>query len=57
MFYCIGLVAQALANILAFGLTKMEGIEGIRGWRWIFIVEGVVRVPSDLVDAWSYSDI
>ncbi|KAF9890562.1 hypothetical protein FE257_005693 [Aspergillus nanangensis] len=41
-FYSIGLVVQALANILAFGLTKMEGIQGIRGWRWIFIIEGVI---------------
>ena len=35
-------MASALAGILAFGLSQMEGTQGIRGWRWIFIIEGVV---------------
>lgn len=42
IFYLIGCVASALAGILAFGLMQMEGIQGIRGWRWIFIMEGVI---------------
>ncbi|KAL5356278.1 major facilitator superfamily domain-containing protein [Aspergillus floccosus] len=42
MFYSIGLFSQAIANILAYGLTHMDGLENIRGWRWIFIVEGVI---------------
>ena len=42
IFYLIGCVASALAGILAFGLSQMEGTQGIRGWRWIFIIEGVV---------------
>lgn len=43
MFYSIGLFSQAIANILAYGLTHMDGIENLAGWRWIFIIEGVVR--------------
>lgn len=31
-----------LANILAYGLMQMEGTAGIRGWRWIFIIEGIL---------------
>jgi MFS family permease len=42
VFYGIGCVASALAGILAFGLIHMDGIQGISGWRWIFIMEGVV---------------
>lgn len=42
VFYLIGCVASALAGILAFGLSQMGGIQGLGGWRWIFIMEGVV---------------
>ncbi|KAK2734477.1 hypothetical protein FQN55_002647 [Onygenales sp. PD_40] len=42
VFYLIGSLASALSGILAFGLMQMEGLQGIRGWRWIFIMEGVI---------------
>lgn len=41
-FYLIGCVASAFGGILAFGLMQMEGIAGYGGWRWIFIIEGIV---------------
>ncbi|KAF3479642.1 uncharacterized protein GIQ15_06618 [Arthroderma uncinatum] len=44
VFYIIGAVAASLSGILAFGLSHMEGIQGIRGWRWIFIMEGVISI-------------
>lgn len=42
VFYLIGCVASALSGILAFGLMQADGREGLEGWRWIFILEGVV---------------
>ncbi|KAJ5834213.1 Major facilitator superfamily domain general substrate transporter [Penicillium robsamsonii] len=42
IFYLIGCVASALAGILAFGLMQLNGKEGLSGWRWIFILEGVL---------------
>ncbi|EIT76370.1 permease of the major facilitator superfamily [Aspergillus oryzae 3.042] len=44
LFYSIGLFSQAIANILAYGLTYMDGIENLEGWRWIFIIEGVITL-------------
>ncbi|KMQ45890.1 hypothetical protein HL42_3388 [Trichophyton rubrum] len=44
VFYIIGAVAGSLSGILAFGLSQMEGLQGIRGWRWIFIIEGVISI-------------
>jgi MFS family permease len=41
-FYLIGCVAAAFGGILAFGLMQMEGVAGYGGWRWIFIIEGIV---------------
>lgn len=42
IFYLIGCVASALSGILAFGLMQLNGQHGLTGWRWIFILEGVV---------------
>ncbi|KAH0837116.1 hypothetical protein AYO21_04577 [Fonsecaea monophora] len=40
-FYVIGIMSSGLSGLLAYGLEKMEGTSGIRGWCWIFIIEGV----------------
>lgn len=37
-FYLIGSGASAFAGILAYGLMQMNGLAGLEGWRWIFIV-------------------
>ncbi|KAJ6444253.1 histidine acid phosphatase [Purpureocillium lavendulum] len=37
-------LAGAFGGLLAFALAKMDGIRGYEGWRWIFIIEGVITV-------------
>ncbi|KIW19616.1 hypothetical protein PV08_00189 [Exophiala spinifera] len=39
-----GFVAGASSGLLAFALAKMDGLGGLAGWRWIFIVEGLVTI-------------
>jgi hypothetical protein len=46
VFYLIGCVASALSGILAFGLMQLSGTHGLSGWRWIFILEGVVCLSA-----------
>ncbi|KAF1836511.1 phthalate transporter-like protein [Decorospora gaudefroyi] len=41
-FYLFSVGIGGLANILAFGLMQMEGVGGLRGWQWIFIIEGIL---------------
>ncbi|EWC47100.1 hypothetical protein DRE_03469 [Drechslerella stenobrocha 248] len=41
-FYILGCVASAFAGILAYGLMQMNGLQGLSGWRWIFIMQGVI---------------
>lgn len=50
VFYGVGCVASALAGILAFGLMHMDGIQGISGWRWILIMEGIVGYAPFTID-------
>lgn len=49
VFYFIGTLASACAGILAYGLMQMDGIQGYRGWRWIFIIEGVITCVIAIV--------
>ncbi|KAJ5543332.1 hypothetical protein N7461_009335 [Penicillium sp. DV-2018c] len=41
-FYLIGSVASGFGGILAYGLMQMDGLAGRAGWRWIFIIEGLL---------------
>ncbi|KAL5583873.1 hypothetical protein FOVSG1_015224 [Fusarium oxysporum f. sp. vasinfectum] len=50
LFYLMGTLASGLGGILAFGLQQMEGQAGIRGWRWIFIIEGIVTCIIGFVE-------
>ena len=42
VFYLIGSLASALSGILAYALSLMDGLAGYTGWRWIFIMEGIL---------------
>ncbi|KAK1466273.1 major facilitator superfamily transporter [Colletotrichum cuscutae] len=49
VFYMIVCFASAFAGILAFGLTQLDGTANLRGWSWIFIVEGVITCAIGIV--------
>ncbi|KAL5341431.1 major facilitator superfamily domain-containing protein [Aspergillus crustosus] len=36
------ILAGAFGGLLASAIGKMDGVSGYRGWRWVFILEGVV---------------
>ena len=38
-----------MLQLLAYALSKMSGIAGYKGWRWIFIVEGLATVIVALI--------
>ncbi|KAB5576340.1 phthalate transporter [Coniochaeta sp. 2T2.1] len=42
VFYLIGSMASAFGGILAYGLMQLNGHANLEGWRWIFIIEGVL---------------
>ncbi|RDW85321.1 hypothetical protein BP6252_02911 [Coleophoma cylindrospora] len=54
--------SSAFGGLLAFGLTQIHGPNGFSGWRWLFIVEGVITLfivplywflfPNDARTAW-----
>lgn len=44
LFFSAASIAGAFSGLLAFGIAKMDGIGGLEGWRWIFILEGIATV-------------
>ena len=42
VFFSTGIIAAAIGGFLAFLLQKLDGRGGYEGWRWIFIVEGLL---------------
>ncbi|KAL6251807.1 hypothetical protein RBB50_002017 [Rhinocladiella similis] len=44
LFFSAASVAGAFSGLLAYAISKMDGVGGYAGWRWIFILEGLVTV-------------
>lgn len=45
LFYTASLMAGAFGGLLAGGIIDgMEGLGATRGWKWLFMIEGIVTV-------------
>ncbi|KAG0204509.1 hypothetical protein BGX33_008427 [Mortierella sp. NVP41] len=44
LFFSTATMAGAFGGILAYGIAQMDGIRGLHGWQWIFILEGLPTV-------------
>jgi MFS family permease len=44
LFYSVNILMAAFGNLLAFGLKHMDGLGDLEGWRWIFIIEGLITI-------------
>ena len=42
--FLISVLISAFSSILAYGLMHMNDIGNLAGWRWIFIIEGIITV-------------
>lgn len=49
IFFSAATAAGAFGGLLARGLVEMDGIAGLAGWSWIFIIE--VRDFRPLIEA------
>lgn len=55
LFTCNGL-AGALGGLIAYAIGYMEGVAGLRAWRWIFIIEGLPTVVLGVVTWFCLAD-
>ncbi|KAG9121497.1 hypothetical protein FRC07_002506 [Ceratobasidium sp. 392] len=49
VFYMSSVLASGFASILAYGLARMNGLGGLRGWRWIFIMLGIITIIAGAI--------
>lgn len=55
-FYCASALSGAFSGLLAAAIAKMDGVGGYAGWRWIFILEGLVTVVLGVACFWLLID-
>ncbi|KAI7881294.1 MFS general substrate transporter [Lichtheimia hyalospora FSU 10163] len=41
LFFGCSTLAGAFGGVLAYGIMQMDGIRGMHGWQWIFIIEAI----------------
>ncbi|KAG8528623.1 uncharacterized protein KY384_006310 [Bacidia gigantensis] len=56
LFFSAASVAGAFSGLLAFGIAKMDGVGGYDGWRWIFILEGILTVLVAIIGYFTIYD-
>ncbi|KAK2760789.1 hypothetical protein FQN54_002027 [Arachnomyces sp. PD_36] len=44
VFFSASILAGAFSGLLAYAIANMRGVGGYNGWRWIFIIEGLVTI-------------
>lgn len=49
VFYAIGGFASALTGIISLGMMQLDGNAGLEGWRWIFILQGVLTCAFAII--------
>lgn len=56
LFFSAAALAGSFGGLLAAAIAKMDGIGGLDGWSWIFILEGLATVIAGLFCWWMVFD-
>ena len=43
-FWGIQTIASAVSGLMASGLLQLRGIGGLEGWKWLFLIDGIITV-------------
>ncbi|KAE8138877.1 major facilitator superfamily domain-containing protein [Aspergillus pseudotamarii] len=56
LFFSAASIAGAFSGLLAYGIAKMDGVGGYAGWRWIFILEGLLTIAVAFIAPFAIHD-
>lgn len=48
-FYACGMFSGTISGLLAYAISFMNGVGGLAGWRWLFILEGIPALLAAVV--------
>ncbi|KAJ3025634.1 UNVERIFIED_CONTAM: hypothetical protein HDU68_006918 [Siphonaria sp. JEL0065] len=48
-FWGVQALAGAISGLMASGLLQLEGVNGLQGWRWLFLVDGIITIFSGIL--------
>lgn len=49
IFYAAASMSGAFSGLLAYAIEQMDGVSGLAGWKWIFILEGLAPIAVSLI--------
>ena len=52
ILYGAASIAGAFGGLLAAAIEKMDGLANLAGWRWIFLLEGIITVCWGIATLW-----
>ncbi|KAF4952159.1 hypothetical protein FGADI_6955 [Fusarium gaditjirri] len=55
-FFSAAALAGSFGGLLAAAIQKMDGVSGIAGWAWIFILEGLMTIAVGIISFWMVHD-
>ena len=55
-FYCFGGITAIVGGLLSSWLLGLDGLGGLRGWQWLFLLEGLPTVALGLAMLWLLPD-
>lgn len=57
IFHTSGAIATMFSGYLMAGVYKLNGKGGLRGWQWLFIVDGIISVPIAILGFFALPDL
>ncbi|KAJ6626031.1 MFS general substrate transporter [Mycena sp. CBHHK59/15] len=52
-FWGIQAIASAVSGLMASGLLQLGGRSGLEGWKWLFLIDGIITVVASVI-IWFY---
>jgi MFS family permease len=51
ILFAANICGTAFAGLIAIGVFKMSGVAGLSGWRWLFIIQGIITFVISIASA------
>ncbi|KXS20801.1 MFS general substrate transporter [Gonapodya prolifera JEL478] len=56
-FWACNNLSSSFSGLLAFGILRMDGVAALKGWQWLFALEGSATVLAGILGFWLLHEI